>query len=158
MATPIRVLIVEDCDDDAQTRDEPGAPDRRSEAGHPPLVLAVSGDRIARDLMTVILKRHGLGAEAAAPEAAIDRLRSGRFTAVLVDVRPQALVTREALLSLRCAADRLRFVILADECDAEARGWAREVRAPLIVARPFEGDALIRALRGTDGPVAEEKP
>ena len=143
---------------DPQTRAESGAPDHQGEAGGSSLVLTVSGDRIARDLMAVILKRHGLGAEAATPEAAIDRLRFGRFTAVLVDARPQALVPREVLLGLRGAAGRLRFVILADEGDAEVRGWAREVRAPLVLTRPFEGDALIRALRGTDGPAVEEKP
>ena len=125
----------------SETRDNP----RRSER---PTFLAVSRQSVSRDLLTLILKNNQFGVEAVATSAeAVKSLRAKRLAGALIDMRVQALESKETLLKLREADSEIKLVILADEGDARIAEWAAEVRAETVLTRAFEGDVILHTVK-----------
>jgi DNA-binding NtrC family response regulator len=127
----------------------------------------VSRDSVARDLLAVLCKKHGFLVDEAetASDARmlLDALRqrsgpraerrrgAGPFFACVVDVRP-FFSRGPALLQELGATGIENLVLIADEGNGETPAAAEAAGAVAVLARPFEGDAIIRILGGLTAP------
>ena len=117
--------------------------------------LVISDDSVGLDLAAVILKRQGFKATVAVDlEEARSALEAEAFSAVLVDVRPTALRGMEILEGLWpvLQSEGEKLVLLADEGDEKVLS-SEMAAAAAVLTRPFEGDALLRAVEPFAGPV-----
>lgn len=107
--------------------------------------LIVSRDSLARDLLSVILKRAGNTVfVASSPEEGLSIIRRVRITIAFLDGRAESMVEPESLRSFRSCGSRIGLVLLADEKNDSALGEAVEIGAQAVLSKPFDGDNVLR--------------
>ena len=107
-------------------------------------VLVVEDDDATQELLHVMLRRHDAEVEAAFDgEAAIERLRSGGFDTVILDIMLPKMNGFQVAQVIRALEPRPRLIVLS--------GVARDFRdrfpeGTVMLQKPFEIDQLDTAL------------
>ena len=107
-------------------------------------VLVVEDDDATQDLLRVMLRRHDAAVEAAFDgETAIERLRSGEFDTVILDLMLPKMNGFQVAQAIRALEPRPRLIVLS--------GVARYFRdrfpeGTVMLQKPFEIDQLDTAL------------
>jgi DNA-binding response OmpR family regulator len=122
----------------------------RSGPSSKPRILVVDDDRSTRRLIELQLRASGYAvATAGDGEAALDRIRRGRFDLVLLDVWMPGMDGLEVLKRLRDEPSQPKVVVMTSDDTSETLLRAVRERAYRYVTKPFAPkslDALVRSV------------
>jgi DNA-binding response OmpR family regulator len=107
--------------------------------------LVVEDDDATQQLLRVMLRRHGAAVEAVGDgESAIERLRSGEFDAVILDIMLPKMNGFQVAQVIRALEPRPKLIVLS----GLARYFSdRFPEGTVMLQKPFEIDHLDAALR-----------
>ena len=120
----------------------------------PTRVLVAEDDRVARDLLSEILRGEGYEVEAVDDGAvAIERAQAGdgRYDLVVSDVRMERSGGLDVLAAFTAKAPSTPVILITAFGDEATHTRARELGATMVIDKPFDLDALCDAIRRVQG-------
>ncbi len=112
--------------------------------------LIVEDNAINRETLAEMLSRTGIEAEAVSSgEAALDRLASGTFDLVLLDLHMPGMGGFETLQAIRCSQtlpNAIPVLLVSADVTPEARQQAGKLGAQDFLTKPLDMAALINAI------------
>ncbi|MBM4781180.1 MAG: EAL domain-containing protein [Archangiaceae bacterium] len=110
----------------------------------PGTILVVDDDDLFLRVCTAVLKRAGFTVEGLGdPRHVVDRLKNGRFDAVVSDVRMPNVDGVELLKAIRAFDVAMPVVLMSGHPTVETAMQALEHRALRMLQKPFEVDVLV---------------
>lgn len=111
-------------------------------------ILVVDDDDLSLRVCVGVLKRAGFEVEGLRdPTCVVERLRAGRFDAVLSDVRMPHIDGVQLLKAIRAMDREIPVLLMTGQPTVEAAIQALEHRALRMLQKPLEVDALVEATR-----------
>lgn len=122
-------------------------PDHRT-APCPGTILVVDDDDLFLRVCSAVLRHAGFVVEGLSdPTRVLDRLKAGRFDAVVSDVRMPQVDGVQLLKAIRSHDAAIPVLLMTGQPTIEAAIQAIEHRALRLLQKPFEVDVLIDAVR-----------
>lgn len=113
----------------------------------PGTVLIVDDDDLFLRVCTAVLKRAGFAVEAVAdPTLVVEKLATGRFDAVVSDLRMPKVDGVQLLRAIRSHDPEMPVVLMSGQPTVEAAMQAIEHRALRLLQKPFEIDVLVEVV------------
>jgi CheY-like chemotaxis protein len=114
-----------------------------------PAILLVDDDERERTLITAVLGRDFLVHSASGSTEAIERLRTGRYVAILLDARAGQPAAYDVLDHLQTAHPELvkRALVLTASLSKSEMERVRRHKVFGVISKPFEVDLLHAAVR-----------
>ncbi|MDX2014138.1 MAG: EAL domain-containing protein [Myxococcaceae bacterium] len=113
----------------------------------PGSILVVDDDDLFLRVCTAVLKRAGFHVEGLRdPTRVVDTLKSGRFDAVVSDVRMPNVDGVQLLRAIRSIDEVMPVVLMSGQPTVEAAMQAIELKAMRLLQKPFEVDVLVDAV------------
>ena len=114
-----------------------------------PAVLLVDDNEATRTLVTAILQREYTVEAATEGSEALEKIRTRRYSAILLDLRMPGLDGYGVLDALRASSPELlrRVIVLTAALTAKDMQRVKTFDICGVVAKPFEVEALMNAVR-----------
>ena len=113
----------------------------------PGSILVVDDDELLLRVCTTVLPRAGFQVEGLRdPTRVIDALKTGRFDAVVSDVRMPNVDGVQLLRAIRAVDQVMPVVLMSGQPTVEAAIQAIELKAMRLIKKPFEVDELVDAV------------
>lgn len=114
----------------------------------PGTVLVVDDDDLFLRVCTAVLKHAGFTVEGLGdPTRVVDRLKTGRFDAVVSDLRMPQVDGVQLLKAIRSFDTAIPVLLMSGQPTIEAAMQAIEHRAVRMLQKPFDVDVMIDAVR-----------
>jgi two-component system response regulator FixJ len=109
----------------------------------------VDDDEAARNSLTSLLRAQGIRARAfASAQSFLDQLPPDASGCVITDVRMPGMDGLTLLNALRARSGPLPVIVLTGFADVPLAVAALKAGASDFIEKPFDGDAIVRAVRG----------
>jgi DNA-binding response OmpR family regulator len=121
------------------------------ESGQRPCVLVVEDDPAIRRLVEKLLGRHGIDAEQAKDgRVAIEKLREGRFTVVLLDLMIPEASGYEVIDFIKKQGITTPVVVVSAVSQQSLTKLDRNI-VKLVISKPFDVEEFTKAIVGLCG-------